>query len=97
MAQWEEELASKEVCASKIANLDEALSSPLLRDRQMVFEFPDEKGNPTPTLGVSVKLGETPGSVRKPPPSFGGNTEKILRELGYAEEEIACFSENGVV
>jgi len=43
-------------------------------------------------LGIPVKLSDTPGSVRRPAPLLGQHTEEILREAGFAEEEIRSLS-----
>ena len=48
-------------------------------------------------LGVPVKLGETPGAVRTPPPVLGQHTRDVLAELGFADAEIERFQEVGAV
>ena len=48
-------------------------------------------------LGVPVKLGETPGAVRTPPPALGQHTEAILGELGISPEGIARLRSAGSI
>jgi crotonobetainyl-CoA:carnitine CoA-transferase CaiB-like acyl-CoA transferase len=43
-------------------------------------------------LGIPVKLSDTPGAVRRPAPLLGEHSEEILREAGFAEEEIRSLS-----
>ena len=49
------------------------------------------------TLGVPVKLSETPGAVDRPAPLIGQHTEEILRELGYGDAEQQELMKKGVV
>jgi crotonobetainyl-CoA:carnitine CoA-transferase CaiB-like acyl-CoA transferase len=45
-----------------------------------------------------VKLSRTPGEPgRRPGPGLGEHTEELLRELGYADEDIATLIEAGAV
>ncbi len=96
LAEWETELADLDVCWGKIQNLDEVLNDPLFRARGMVVDILQKNGKKTATIGVPVKLSETPGTVRTPPVGFGENTVSILQELGYTEDKIKAFKDKGV-
>jgi len=97
LAQWEAEFSRMDVCVSGINTLDEVLSAPLFKEREMVMELPGATGKPEKTLGVAVKLSETPGSVRNASISFGASTEAILNEYGYSAEQIRQFAEEDVI
>lgn len=88
MSVWEEELGRRDICVSAVVNIDEALSSSLLVEREMVVPLPRGEGTREPALGVPVKLSATPGSVRTPRVGFGESTEAILREFGYLDGDI---------
>ncbi len=75
----------------------EMLEEPLFKEREMVLEVTGKDSKPSKALGVPVKLSETPGSVRTAAVEFGESTSAILTELGYSEEEIKAFEEDGVV
>lgn len=96
LAQWETELADMDVCWGPIRNLKEVLEDPYFRERKMVIDMGTENGEKNTTLGVPVRLSETPGSIRSMPVNFGESTVSILRELGYTENQIASFKEKGV-
>lgn len=96
LAEWESELADMDICWGPVRNLQEVLQEPLFRQRNMVVDIRGQKGETTTTLGVPVKLSETPGSIRTPPVNFGESTIPILRELGYTENQIKEFADKGV-
>ena len=96
LAEWESELADMDICWGPVRNLQEVLQEPLFRQRNMVVDIRDQKGETTTTLGVPVKLSETPGSIRTPPVNFGESTIPILKELGYNENQIKEFADKGV-
>jgi crotonobetainyl-CoA:carnitine CoA-transferase CaiB-like acyl-CoA transferase len=96
LEEWDRFFGDEDICWGKVQTLTEVLSDPLFREREMIVDTRDQNGNPTQTIGVPVKLSETPGAVRTPPVGFGESTAEILGELGYTEEEIKVLSEKGV-
>ncbi len=97
LSQWCNELEGIDICWGPVRNLDEAMEDPLFKEREMVVDLKDSNGKIIKFLGVPVKLSDTPGSVRTLPPTFGENTTTVLNELGYSDEEIREFEEQGVV
>lgn len=96
LAEWESDLADVDACWGPVRTLTEVLLDPLFLERDMVADIFDQNGKTTKTLGVPVKLSETPGSIRTPPVGFGESTTSILRELGYSEDQIKAFADKGV-
>lgn len=95
--EWNAILSDLDICWGKIQSPREVLADPLFREREMVVEIEDRNGQKSPTLGVAVKLSETPGSIRTHPVDFGGSTDDILVELGYSKEEIREMQDNDVI
>ncbi len=97
LAQWKDEFGELELCWGPVNNLMESLQDKHLRYRETIVDFKDQNGNLAPTLGVCVKLSNTPGSLRTQPVNFGQNTSDILEELGYSEDEINDFLKTDIV
>jgi len=81
-----------------VLDLDEALASDLVRDREMVVEL-DQPGaaDPVRLLGFPVKLSRTPGGPQGPGPALGEHTDEVLEAAGYSAEEIEKLKEEGAV
>ena len=91
--------ASTTAAWSRCLELDEALSSELVSEREMVVEI-DQPGveRPVRQLGIPVKLTRTPGrAARLPGPALGEHTEEVLRAAGYSEAEVAELLQTGAV
>jgi crotonobetainyl-CoA:carnitine CoA-transferase CaiB-like acyl-CoA transferase len=95
--EWDVLFEGVDICWGRVQSLSEVLEDPLFRQREMVLEIEGNNGKTSKTLGVPVKLSETPGAVRTPPVNFGESTPEILRELGYSDNQIKRFEEDGVV
>jgi crotonobetainyl-CoA:carnitine CoA-transferase CaiB-like acyl-CoA transferase len=94
---WEAFAREHDCCLEPVLELDEALASDLVREREMVVEI-DQPGaeHPVRQLGIPVKLTRTPGDHgRLPGPALGEHTEEVLRAAGYSAEEVAELLRTG--
>lgn len=93
LAQWLEELNEPNDCVAPVNRVKDLPYEPHFITRGMIH--PGEDGIPQP--GVTPKLSETPGGIRRPPYRFGEHTREILLELGYSEEDISALKERSVI
>jgi len=98
-AEWEAFAGEHDCCLEPVLELDEALSSELVRARGMVVEH--EQPGATDTirlLGLPIKLSETPGdTAQRPGPALGEHTAELLEAADYSAEEVAALQEAGAV
>jgi alpha-methylacyl-CoA racemase len=97
--QWAAFASEHDCCLEPVLDLDEALQSDLVRERQMIAEL-DQPGaeRPVRLLAPPVKLSRTPADPNQHPgPGLGEHTDAVLRSLGYGDEEIAALKETGAV
>jgi alpha-methylacyl-CoA racemase len=95
--EWEAFARKHDCCLEPVLELDEALSSELVRERQMVVEL-DQPGaeQPVRQLGIPVKLTRTPGEhARLPGPALGEHTEEVLLAAGYSPEQVGELLSSG--
>jgi alpha-methylacyl-CoA racemase len=97
--QWRQFASEHDCCLEPVLDLDEALDSELVAAREMVVEL-EQPGaeRPVKLLGAPFKLSRTPAEpTRAPGPGLGENTDEVLAEVGYSEQEIASLREAGAV
>jgi alpha-methylacyl-CoA racemase len=97
--EWAQFATQHDCCLEPVLEVDEALSSELVREREMVVRLdqPGVEGG-VRQLGIPVKLDRTPGEPnRLPGPGLGEHTEEVLRAAGYGDERIAELLERGAV
>ncbi|KPJ75522.1 MAG: carnitine dehydratase [Deltaproteobacteria bacterium SG8_13] len=97
LAQWEDRLKKVDACWAAVRTVEEVVKDPHFRQRQMIADAADDPAGGGYAPGIAVKLGSTPGSVRKRPPGFGQDTDAVLSELGYSEEKIRSLKRKEVV
>jgi crotonobetainyl-CoA:carnitine CoA-transferase CaiB-like acyl-CoA transferase len=98
-AQWTQFATEHDCCLEPVLDLDEALDSELVQQREMVVTL-DQPGvtGGVRQLGIPVKLTRTPGAHnRLPGPALGEHTECTLADLGYSEQEITALLDSGAV
>lgn len=84
--------------AGPIYTVAEALAHPQLAARDMVVPLEHPSAGPIRVTGVPVRLSDTPGRVRTPPPRLGEQTEALLRDLvGLSDAELGDLTRAGVI
>jgi len=78
-----------------VLDLDEALESELVREREMIVSYEQPELGEVTQLGFPIKLSRTPASIERPAPALGEHTMEVLTEAGYSAEEVRALEESG--
>jgi crotonobetainyl-CoA:carnitine CoA-transferase CaiB-like acyl-CoA transferase len=78
---WLDQLEEAGIPAGPVLHYDEILTNEHMRARDMIVEVEHPTAGRTKTLGVTVKMSATPGSVSRPAPRHGEHTAEVLGEL----------------
>jgi crotonobetainyl-CoA:carnitine CoA-transferase CaiB-like acyl-CoA transferase len=89
--EWVEALLEAGVPCGPIHDYRQVMDDPHTRARAMEVELQHPVEGTVRTLGIPVKLSETPGTIRRPAPLLGEHTGEVLREAGFSAEEIAAL------
>jgi len=95
--EWWDILTRADICVGRMLTLDELESDPQVRARNMIVEVETGSGETVKQVGVSVKLSETPGSIRSLAPTLGQHSDAILADLGYSPQDVARWRADGAI
>ncbi|HPG26418.1 MAG TPA: CoA transferase [Myxococcota bacterium] len=81
-----------------VNSVDDLPEDPQVVANDYVVEIDHPQHGPTKMVGVPVGLSETPGSVRKPAPELGQDTELVLMDvLGWDFDRITALREKEAI
>jgi crotonobetainyl-CoA:carnitine CoA-transferase CaiB-like acyl-CoA transferase len=96
--RWIERLTAAGVPCGSVRNLQELFDDPQLQAREMIARVEHATIGQLRMLGVPVKLSDTPGAVRTPPPTLGQHTDAVLEhDLGFSAGAIAALRREQVI
>jgi crotonobetainyl-CoA:carnitine CoA-transferase CaiB-like acyl-CoA transferase len=95
---WIERLTAAGVPCGSVRNLQELFDDPQLEAREMIARVEHATIGQLRTLGVPIKLSDTPGAVKTPPPILGQHTDAVLgQDLGFSADAIAVLRQQRVI
>lgn len=80
-AHWVRLLEAEGIPVGPVQSYDEVFADPQVKARAMVAELEHPSAGRMRTLGIPVKLSETPGRLRRPAPRLGEHRDEIIAEL----------------
>ncbi|MCL8208430.1 MAG: CoA transferase [Actinomycetia bacterium] len=74
------------VPAGPIQDIAAVFRDPQVLAREMVVSVDHPVAGPVRMTGIPVKLSDTPGTIRRPPPLLGADTEAVLARFGIRRQ-----------
>ncbi|MBI4518845.1 MAG: CoA transferase [Deltaproteobacteria bacterium] len=91
-------LGAANVPCAPVMTVDQLLTDPQLRARDMVVQAPHPQIGPVTMPGVPIKLSASPGAVRAVGPGLGQDNEAVYRDLlGLSAAEISALQAEQVI
>lgn len=94
---WIDALSDASVPCGPINSIDQTFADPQVKHLQMSKKVNSPALGEIELIAQPVVLDRTPSSLRVAPPERGEQTHEILRELGYADNEIDGLLEQQII
>jgi alpha-methylacyl-CoA racemase len=95
--EWMELFNAADACVEPVLSLGEVLEGPLVKERGMVVDVPGPNGTKVKQIANPIKFSESIPQYRHIGiPLSEANTEEVMKNLGYSQEEIKEFGKTGL-
>jgi len=94
---WVREFNEAGVPCGPIYAIDQMFEDAQVKHLGIAQDVPNDEGRPIRLVGQPVTLSRTPSKMVARPPEFGEQTDEVLKEFGFAADEIAQLRSAKVV
>jgi crotonobetainyl-CoA:carnitine CoA-transferase CaiB-like acyl-CoA transferase len=95
--EWVSVMEAHDVPLAPVNTLDKLVADPQVAAREMVQTIDHPRAGELKVFGFPVKFSDTPCKLTRPPPAHGEHTAEVLREYGYADEDIRRLAASGAI
>ncbi len=96
-AEWVRLLNEVGVPCGEINAIDEVFADPQVQHLGIATPLDSLPYGETRFVGQPIVLGRTPSRLVQRPPARGEHTDEVLREFGFADDEIAALRDKTVI
>lgn len=76
--------------AGPVYSIADIVGDPHFKEREVIVSVRDADFGALPMHGISPKFSNTPGSLRRPAPELGADTEELLTEAGLDGDTVSA-------
>jgi crotonobetainyl-CoA:carnitine CoA-transferase CaiB-like acyl-CoA transferase len=87
-SEWRERLDAADVPNGAVNQLDDLVHDPYLQATGFFQRYEHPTEGPMVTSSIPVRFGQSPASLRLPPPTLGQHTQEVLSQAGYSDADI---------
>ena len=80
-----------------IYTLAEVFRDPAAKHLELMREVDHPTAGKVKVTGFPLRMSGTSPSIRRHPPALGEHSDEVLRELGFADDEIAALRREGAI
>ena len=80
-----------------INTIDRVFRDPQVRAREMHIQMNSPSYGALDLVASPMRLSASPVSYRRAPPSLGQDTQEVMRDLHYSDDEITSLRDSGVI
>lgn len=96
-AAWIERLNTAGVPCGEINDIGQVFDNPQVKHLGIAQAVESHERGSTRLIGQPIKMSRTPSTIASPPPLAGEHSDAILRSLGYDDDAIKRFREDGSI
>ena len=83
---WMERLVPEDIWCAPVREIPEVVDDPQVEANDMIRTIDHPQLGELAVTGIPMRLSETPGMIRRHPPTAGEHTEEVLKERGYSPD-----------
>jgi crotonobetainyl-CoA:carnitine CoA-transferase CaiB-like acyl-CoA transferase len=95
--EWDDILTEADIAHDRIKHIKDVASDPQAIANSYVYEYENRNGEKSILPSTPVKFGKIEAPVHRNAPLLGEHSKEVLKECGYADEEIQELIEKGIL